>query len=149
MSVIAVMLREMATSLEQEDRKGNKQVAQELKGAATRFDRAVGLVARWRAKAKETGFDFTFTVVMAQLVKDLLNECAEELQNALSESPSDQAQEAANKLAEVTAQRDTAWQELRLIREKVGADENESTYDEVCRITGNLLRRSLCGVGER
>lgn len=32
-------------------------------------------------------------------------------------------------------QRDCAWQELRDIRKAIGADENESTFDEVVRLS--------------
>lgn len=43
-------------------------------------------------------------------------------------------QRTARKLIDVTKQRDTAWAELREIREAINASNEEATVDEVCRV---------------
>ena len=40
-------------------------------------------------------------------------------------------------IEQLKAQRDAAFAELKAIRDHIGADENESTYDEVVRLTIN------------
>jgi len=42
-------------------------------------------------------------------------------------------------IAELTAQRDNAWQELREVREAINVNPEESTADEVRRIAGQLV----------
>lgn len=48
------------------------------------------------------------------------------------------AEAAEARAAQLKAERDTAWTELRVIRKTIGADDNEATSDEVSRLFGKL-----------
>lgn len=50
----------------------------------------------------------------------------------------DQRDAAIKRAAQLEAERDTAWTELRVIRKTIGADDNEATSDEISRLFGKL-----------
>lgn len=50
-------------------------------------------------------------------------------------------EQMTERLLDSEAQRNTAWSELREIREAIHADENEATSDEVRRVVAELARK--------
>jgi prefoldin subunit 5 len=66
----------------------------------------------------------------AEAERDMLTRRVESLQATLTT--------VNNDADEARAERNTAWAELRVIRQTIGADENEATSDEVARIVANL-----------